>query len=83
MPMSIPLNWKSIVTVGSVLILAGCEVFAVALATAWAIGGFFGLGDVITYVLMVVLSVLGAIPLLKLAQMALAVEPIHGRSSLD
>jgi hypothetical protein len=76
------LNWKSIVTVVSVLILAGCEVFGVALATAWAIGGFFGLGDPITYILMVVLSVLGAIPLLKLAHMAFAVEPLHGRSSL-
>ena len=77
------LNWKSIVTVASVLILAGCEVFGVALATAWAIGGYFGLGDLITSSLMVVLSVLAALPMLKLAQMAFAVEPLRGRSSHD
>ena len=77
------LNWKSIVTVVSVLILAGCEVFGIALATAWALGGYFGLGDLITYSLMVVLSVLGVFPMLKLAQMAFAVEPLRGRSSLD
>jgi hypothetical protein len=81
--MRTPVNWKSIITVGSVLILAGCEVFGVALATAWAVGGLFELGNVITYGLMAVLSVLGAIPLFKLAQMAFAVEPISGRSSLD
>ena len=81
--MTKPLNWKSIITVGSILILAGCEVFGVALASAWAIGGLFELGDMITYGLMAVLSVLAAIPLFKLAQMAFAVEPIRGRSSLD
>jgi hypothetical protein len=77
------LNWKSIITVGSVLILAGCEVFGVALATAWAVGGLFDLGNVITDGLMAVLCVLGAIPLYKLAQMGFAVEPIRGASSLD
>jgi hypothetical protein len=78
-----PLNWKSIITVGSVLILAGCELFGVALASAWAFGGLFELGPVITYSLMAVLSVLGAIPLFKLARMGFAIEPIRGRSSLD
>ena len=81
--MNTSLNWKSIVTVGSVLILAGCEVFGVTLATAWAIGGLFELGAVVTYALMAVLSALGVVPLVKLAQMAFAVEPVRGHSSLE
>jgi hypothetical protein len=78
-----PLNWKSIITVGSVLVLAGCEVFTIGLATAWAVGGLFEFGDLVTYVVMAVFCVLGAVPLLKLAQMAFAVEPMRGRSTLD
>lgn len=78
--MNSPLNWKSIVTVASVLVLVGSEVFGVAIATAWAMGGFFALGEVITDGLMVVLCVLGAIPMIKLAKMGFAIEPIRGRS---
>ena len=80
--MSAPLNWKSIITVGSVLILVGCEVFVLALATAWALAGLLGLDDVVTYTLMAVFAVLGAVPLLKLTRMGFAVEPIRGESRI-
>ena len=80
--MSTPLNWKNIITVGSVLILAGSETFGVAIATAWAVGGLFELGSAITYGLMALLSVAAAIPLVKLARMAFAIEPIRGESDV-
>jgi hypothetical protein len=35
----------------SVLILVGTEIFGIALAGAWAIGGLFELGDTITMAL--------------------------------
>jgi hypothetical protein len=71
---------RSIITVGSVLILAGLEAFGLAFATAWALGGLFQLGDTITYALIVLFSILAAVPMVKLAQMAFAVKPIRGRN---
>jgi hypothetical protein len=81
--MRTPLNWKSIITVVSVLVLVGCEVFVLALATAWAIAGLLELDNLVTYTLMAVFAVLGAVPLLKLTRMAFAVEPIRGQSRID
>jgi hypothetical protein len=81
--MSAPLNWKSIITVGSVLILAGSEAFGIAVATGWAIGGLFELGDVTTDILMALFSILAAFPVFKLAQLSFAVEPIRGPGKLD
>ena len=42
---------RNLITVVSVLILIGTEVFGVALAGGWAIAGLFELGDVFAYIL--------------------------------
>jgi len=40
-----PTNWSHMLTYISVLILVGTEIFDIAFARAWAIGGLFELGD--------------------------------------
>jgi hypothetical protein len=74
-----PTNWRNLVTVVSMMILVGCEVFGVALAGGWAIAGLFELGDTVAYVLMALFSLVGAYSLLHLWRRCVAVEPISGR----
>ena len=50
-------GWGNMLTYVSVLILVGTEVYGVALATAWALGGFFELGDAITNALYGIMAV--------------------------
>ncbi len=70
------LNWRNLLTVVSVLILIGTEVFGVALAAGWAVSGLFELGDAVGYALMGALSLLGLYIMLTLWRHATAVEPI-------
>lgn len=70
------LNWQSLVTIVSVLILVGAEVFGVALAAGWAIAGLFELGETVGYVLMALFSLLGVYAMLVLWRRSVAVEPI-------
>ena len=70
------LNWQNLLTVISVLILIGAEVFGVALAAAWAIAGLFELGDTMGYVLMALFSLLGVYALVVLGRRAVQIEPI-------
>jgi len=72
-----PFNWQNLLTVISVLILVGAEVFGVAFAAGWAIAGLFELGDIVGYVLMVLFSLLGVYALLLLGRRALHVEPLR------
>ncbi|MDF2974853.1 MAG: hypothetical protein K0R61_5303 [Microvirga sp.] len=53
-----PSAWSNLLTYGSAMILVGTEVYGVALAAAWALGGFFELGDTITSALYVIAAVL-------------------------
>ena len=72
------LNAGNLLTVVSVLILVGAEVFGVAVAAGWAIAGLFELGDEIGYALMVVFSLLGLYAMLILWRRAVQIEPIRG-----
>ena len=72
------LNAGNLLTVVSVLILVGAEVFAVAIAAGWAIAGLFELGDVVGYVLMAAFSLLGLYTMILLWRRAVQVEPIRG-----
>jgi uncharacterized membrane protein YfcA len=65
-----------LVTLISVTVLIGTEVFAVALASGWAIAGLFELGDVVSYVLMGLFSALGAYIMLRFVQNARQVEAL-------
>lgn len=70
------LNRQSLITIVSVLILVGAEVFGVALAAGWAIAGLFELGDVVSYILMAAFCLLGLYAMLVLWRRSVAVEPI-------
>ena len=72
-------NWQNLVTVVSVLILVGTEVFGVALAGGWALAGLFELGDAVAYALMGLFSVLAAYVVYLLWRRAVHIEPIRGR----
>ena len=70
------LNAGNLLTVVSVMILVGAEVFAVALAAGWAIAGLLELGDVIAYALMGLFSPLGLYAMVLLWQRAVHIEPL-------
>ena len=74
------MNMENLVTIISVMILVGAEVFGVALAAGWAIAGLFELGDTVGYVLMGVFSLIGLYAMIALWRRAVAVEPITRRS---
>jgi hypothetical protein len=70
-------NRRNLITIISVLILIGTEVFGVALAGGWAIAGLFELGDVAAYILMGLFSLLGVYAMVALWRNSVAVEPIR------
>ena len=72
-----PASRRNLITVVSVLILIGTEVFGVALAGGWAVAGLFELGDPFAYVLMGLFSLLGLYAMLALWRNAVAIEPIR------
>ena len=63
-----------VLTLLSIMVLVGAEVFGVAIAGAWAIAGLFELGDTISYALMALFGLLGAYLLLNLWRRASAIE---------
>lgn len=69
-------NWRNVITIVSIMILIGTEVFGIALAAGWAVAGLFELGDTVSYVLMVVFSLLGAYIMLSLWRRSIAIEPL-------
>ena len=69
---------RNLVTIVSVLILVGTEVFGVALAAGWAIAGLFELGDTVRYVLMAAFSLAGAYLMVELWRRCVRIEPISG-----
>jgi hypothetical protein len=71
-------NTRNLVTVVSVMILVGAEVFGVALAAGWAIAGLFELGETISYVLMGLFSLAGLYLMWSFWKKAVSVEPIRG-----
>jgi hypothetical protein len=68
---------RNLITIISVLILIGTEVFGVAVAGGWAIAGLFELGDTAAYVLMGLFSLLGVYAMVALWRNAVTVEPIR------
>ncbi len=68
---------RNLITIISVLILIGTEVFGVALSAGWAIAGLFELGNTVAYVLMGLFSLLGLYGMLALWRTSVRVEPIH------
>ena len=73
------INWVNLLTIISVLILIGTEVFGVALAAGWALAGLFELGDAIGHVLMGLFSLLALYVVYLLWRRASHIEPIRRR----
>ena len=70
-------NWTNLLTVASVLILIGTEVFGVALAAGWALAGLFELGDTVGHVLMGLFSLAALYVVYMLWRRAAHIEPIR------
>jgi hypothetical protein len=73
-------NWRNVITVISIMILVGAEVFGVAIAAGWAIAGLFELGDYVGYALMALFSLFALYILANLWRRCVAVEPLTGRA---
>lgn len=71
---------QNLVTIVSVMILVGTEVFGVALAGGWAIAGLFELGEAARWLLMAGFCAMGAWAMLLLWRRCVAIEPIHRRA---
>jgi len=72
---------RSSVTIISMMILVGTEVFAVAIASGWAIAGLLELGDSVGHVLMVLFSAVAAWTMFQLWKRATAAEPLRGSTA--
>lgn len=68
---------RNLITIVSVLILVGTEVFGVALAGGWAIAGLFELGPTVAYALMGLFSLLGLYAMVALWRNSVRIEPIR------
>ena len=73
-------NARNLITILSMMVLVGTEVFAVAIAAGWAIAGLFDLGDTVGHVLMGLFSVFAAWIMLQLWRRATEIEPVRAAS---
>ncbi len=71
-------NWRNLITVVSIMILVGAEVFGVAISAGWAIAGLFELGDIVGYILIGLFSLFALYVLVVLWRRCVAVEPLSG-----
>ena len=69
---------RNLITIISVLILIGTEVFGVALAAGWALAGLFELGDTVGHALMGLFSLAALYAVYMLRRRAAHIEPIRG-----
>lgn len=77
MPASGSLKPRSLVTILSIMVLVGVEVFAVAIAAGWALAGIFELGDTVGHILMVLFSLGALYIMIQLWRRATSIEPIR------
>jgi hypothetical protein len=75
-------NTRNFVTILSMMVLVGTEVFAVAIAAGWALAGLFDLGDTVGHVLMALFSLFAAWVMLQLWRRATSIEPLRGPESI-
>ena len=73
-----PINWRNALTLISVAILVGTELLGAATAAAWAIGGLFQLGELITRALEVIFVIGALVGLSYFLRAAVRHEPIRG-----
>lgn len=81
MPDTKRLNTKSLLTVGSAIVLVAVEVLCVALAGGWALAGLFQLGPLVEYIFMGAFTLLAIWAIVGFSRSALKVEPIYESDS--
>ncbi len=69
------IDWLHVSTVVSAAILIGAEVFGAAFAMSWAISTLFNLGEILRYVLDVLLFGCGVAVMVAFMRSAQRVEP--------
>ena len=73
----LPVNTRNLITILSLMVLVGTEVFAAAIASGWALAGLFELGDTVGHVLMGLFSLLALWIMVQLWRRAISIEPIR------
>lgn len=68
---------RNMITILSLMVLVGTEVFAAAIAAGWALAGLFDLGDTVGHILMALFSLLAAWIMLQLWRRAIKAEPLR------
>lgn len=81
MPNNNRLSPKSLLTVGSAIVLVAVELLCVALAGGWALAGLFQLGTTVEYIFMGIFTLLALWAIVAFSRNALKVEPIFGSDS--
>jgi hypothetical protein len=71
-------NTRNLITIVSMMVLVGTEVFAVAIAAGWALAGLLDLGDRVGHVLMVLFSLVAVWVMVQLWRRATSIEPLRG-----
>ena len=71
------MNTRNLITIVSMMVLVGTEVFAVAIAAGWALAGLLDLGDRVGHVLMGLFSLFAAWIMLQLWRRATSIEPLR------
>jgi hypothetical protein len=71
--------WPNLITVLSAAVLMGTVVVGMALATAWAIAGLFGLGQYAEWALEAIFGLAGVASILSFIRKASRIEPFFER----
>lgn len=71
--------WPNLITVMSAAILMGTVVVGMALSTAWAIAGLFGLADIYALALEVLFGAAGFASIVAFVRKASRIEPFFER----
>ena len=71
------LDTRNLLTLISVAILVGTELFGAAFAAGWALGGLFQLGDIVTHIFEGVFVLGAAVALYYFMSTAVSNEPAY------
>ena len=71
------INWRNLLTVGSISILVGVELLVMTFAAGWALGGIFDLPQMFRIAFEVIGVSLGLLGLYYFVRSALRAEPVR------
>ncbi len=72
-----PVNWRNALTVMGATILVGTETIGAGVATGWALGGIFRLGEIGQGIAMAAFGSLGIVAMVAFLKLAMKVEPFR------